>query len=128
MHTLFLRCGPICALIMARPERKYYTGFPVYKLSLRMAFRVSSDNIDEVDRYKAIRSIANGFIAKPDIRELIFKRDNYQCLICNSDKNLTIDHVISVLACYHDHISIEKLNHQDNLDTLCKSCNSAKLP
>jgi hypothetical protein len=52
------------------------------------------------------------------LRARIFRRDGYRCLVCHSSENLTIDHIVSVKA--------GGLSVQDNLQTLCRSCNISK--
>ncbi|MCX5963224.1 MAG: HNH endonuclease [Cyanobacteria bacterium] len=55
----------------------------------------------------------------PDaIRHYVFDRDNHQCQSCNTQKNLTIDHIIP--------INHGGSNDLSNLQTLCKRCNSSK--
>jgi len=52
------------------------------------------------------------------LRWSIFKRDSYKCVVCSSDSDLTVDHIIP-----------EKRGGKgtcDNLQTLCRSCNSIK--
>lgn len=66
---------------------------------------------------KEPRYIAQKFIRRKDVRNFIFDRDK-ACLACGSFKHLTIDHVIP--------ISKNGLNEIENLQTLCKSCNSRK--
>lgn len=51
-------------------------------------------------------------------RELIYKRDNYKCLCCESRKALTIDHITPVV--------MGGKYEADNYQTLCKSCNMRK--
>ncbi|MCH7736503.1 MAG: HNH endonuclease [Chloroflexi bacterium] len=53
-----------------------------------------------------------------NLRWAIFKRDDYRCLACSSDVDLTIDHIQPV--------SKGGLDNKYNLRTLCRSCNSAK--
>lgn len=64
------------------------------------------------------RKIAQKFIGKKNIREFIFKRDNYKCLSCGTKKKLSIDHI--------NPINKGGENKLSNLQTLCKSCNSKK--
>jgi len=51
------------------------------------------------------------------LRNKIFDRDK-KCLRCGATDNLTIDHIIPVI--------IGGKSYEDNLQTLCKSCNSWK--
>jgi hypothetical protein len=51
-------------------------------------------------------------------RENVFKRDNYECVYCGSNKNLTLDHVIPQSKGGKD--------SWDNLVTACKRCNGEK--
>ena len=53
-----------------------------------------------------------------DVRQKVFARDNHTCVRCGSKENLSIDHVIPrSKGGSHD---------ESNLQTLCRSCNSAK--
>ncbi len=54
----------------------------------------------------------------PEMRWAVFRRDGYACLYCGSESNLSIDHVFPV--------SRGGDNHPDNLQTLCRDCNSRK--
>lgn len=55
----------------------------------------------------------------PSRRELIFERDGYKCLCCGSSKDeLSIDHIIPE--------SEGGTKKMDNLQTLCRRCNSDK--
>ena len=58
-----------------------------------------------------------GFVT-PEIRKFILKRDKNKCITCKTKDNLTIDHVIS--------ISKGGLTNYNNLQVLCRSCNSKK--
>lgn len=78
--------------------------------------------------YKALRNSSACFIKKKEVRDFIFKRDGYKCVICQSVEGLQIDHIISVYACSVGEIPIEALNSENNLQTLCGSCNAAKKP
>lgn len=48
----------------------------------------------------------------------IFKRDGYACVSCGSDSDLTIDHAYPK--------SKGGTNDEENLRTMCRSCNSSK--
>lgn len=52
------------------------------------------------------------------IRRIIFERDGYKCKQCGTNKNLHADHIIPEVR--GGQATIE------NLQTLCKSCNSRK--
>lgn len=57
-------------------------------------------------------------IIKDDLRWEVWERDNFTCKHCGTRRNLTVDHILpeskgGTLAL-------------DNLQTLCKSCNSKK--
>lgn len=77
----------------------------------------NSIKIKELDSLQP-RLIAQKFIGKKDVRTEIFNRDGNLCLNCKSPERLTIDHIMP--------ISKGGDNHLDNLQTLCKSCNSRK--
>jgi 5-methylcytosine-specific restriction endonuclease McrA len=51
-------------------------------------------------------------------RQNIFKRDEFKCLYCGSENNLTIDHVMPS--------SRGGRNSWENLATCCKGCNGKK--
>lgn len=61
---------------------------------------------------------ADKYIAKKEVRSVIFGRNNFQCVKCASVDDLTVDHIFPVAAGGTDHL--------DNLQTLCRSCNSSK--
>jgi len=52
------------------------------------------------------------------LRIRVFERDHYRCLHCGSWKRLSVDHIIPE--------SKGGPTRFDNLQTLCKSCNSIK--
>lgn len=54
----------------------------------------------------------------PDLREWIIDRDGGICIECSSEEDLTVDHVIPVI--------LGGKTNPDNLQTLCRSCNSRK--
>ena len=53
---------------------------------------------------------------QPELRQMVLKRDEYQCVKCGSDENLECHHIIPV--------SIEPLlsADMDNCITLCSEC------
>lgn len=54
----------------------------------------------------------------PKLRDQVLARDDYQCCYCGATEHLTIDHI-------HP-LSKGGSNELDNLQTLCRSCNSRK--
>ncbi len=52
------------------------------------------------------------------LRQAVFKRDGYKCLLCKSTMNLTIDHIKPV--------SRDGQTVYENLQTLCRDCNEEK--
>ena len=53
-----------------------------------------------------------------ELRDIIYKRDGYECQYCGSKENLVIDHIIP--------FSKGGKTELNNLQTLCKKCNSEK--
>lgn len=60
----------------------------------------------------------SGSSVSETLRWEIWERDNYACRSCGSKRRLTIDHI-------HPR-SKGGTDHPDNLQTLCRSCNSKK--
>ncbi len=52
------------------------------------------------------------------LKMVVWRRDGFNCLVCNSEEDLTCDHIIPE--------SQGGETVEDNLQTLCKSCNSKK--
>ena len=71
---------------------------------------------------KYLRNEASNYIKRKAVREFILKRDGYKCKKCGSTENLQIDHIKSVRS----YGEIMNVNTLDNLQVLCKSCNSGK--
>lgn len=67
---------------------------------------------------KIFMSLKKAGFVTPLIRETILERDHRKCLNCKSEKNLTMDHILPV--------SKGGITIDDNLQTLCNSCNSVK--
>lgn len=53
------------------------------------------------------------------LRAFVFKRDGYRCVRCGADSPLVLDHEVSRRN--------GGTHHPDNLQTLCKTCNSSKV-
>ena len=76
------------------------------------------DNKERLD-YLRNRSRASNYTHQPEVRARIFGRDGYKCVRCGIPDDLTIDHIIAVCRGGN--------NDDNNLQTLCRSCNSGKL-
>jgi len=68
--------------------------------------------------YPERRKRANYRISEKHLRLMIFYRDGNKCVQCPATSKLTIDHIIPVLRGGSD--------EPENLQTLCRSCNSQK--
>lgn len=79
-------------------------------------------------RYKYLRNSSSGFIKKKTVKDIIMKACNYCCAVCGNTNDLQIDHIISVYQVAIKAHPIEKLNTKENLQALCKPCNSRKNP
>lgn len=54
----------------------------------------------------------------PKVRFLVFDREGWRCVQCGSVEDLTLDHIYPW--------SLGGSDNEDNLQTLCKPCNSSK--
>jgi hypothetical protein len=68
--------------------------------------------------YPERRKRANYEISIKHLRAMVFSRDGYKCKQCGYGRDLTLDHVTPVL--------LGGSNEPDNLQTLCRRCNSRK--
>lgn len=82
----------------------------------------------EKQLYNRLRGSSSAFISRTEVRARVFLKDGHACVKCGSNQNLQVDHVNSVLLCSMGKYPFEKLNNLENLQTLCKSCNSSKTP
>lgn len=69
-------------------------------------------------RYFIRRIEANKAISDPELRTRVMQRDGFRCRRCSTTSNLSIDHIIPVLAGGDD--------GDGNLQVLCRPCNSRK--
>ena len=74
--------------------------------------------IDEQEAKKLTRSARKRDVISVDVRERVIERDGSKCLKCGRGDSLQIDHILPV--------RFGGKNNYDNLQTLCKSCNTAK--
>lgn len=68
--------------------------------------------------YAERRKRANCVISKVELRYTIFSRDGWKCVKCLRTDKLSVDHIVPVAENGSDEL--------DNLQTLCRSCNSSK--
>lgn len=54
----------------------------------------------------------------PHLREWIIDRDGNRCIECDTSEDLTVDHIVPVI--------LGGKTNPDNLQTLCRPCNSRK--
>lgn len=111
---------------MARPNKTGLDYFPKWNPQMKTMEMLS--NISEKVRYKALRNSSSAFIKRIDVRNVIFARDNYKCVICGSSDDLQIDHIHSVYSVIKGKYPMEELNTIENLRILCKHCNASKIP
>ena len=77
--------------------------------------------------FKVFRSSCSYFISKPDVRKIVFQKNDNKCCDCGSINDLQIDHIKSVYHCFRNDL-IWFCNTEKNLQTLCFNCNSKKAP
>ena len=60
--------------------------------------------------------------------DTLIKKDGAKCRVCGTDKNLTIDHVVpwSLVSQFTGDNDKFKYGDYDNMEILCKRCNSFK--
>ena len=71
---------------------------------------------DEIRKNKATSYQKRGVPKK--IKAIVHSKDNYACVICKNTEDLCVDHILPEVEGGSDDI--------DNLQTLCRSCNSKK--
>jgi len=108
---------------MARPIKE---GFPKWNPQRTTIFVINLSDIKL--KYKKLRNSSSAFIKRKDVKDYIFKRDNYKCVLCGGKKNLQVDHIHSVWEVVHNKYPLELLNTEGNLQILCKKCNAGKSP
>ena len=110
----------------------YYKKLLINNTNWNVSYFYSSEQIDKLVRYldqikdrinykkskKYIRVQASIFTGNKKNRNAIFNRDGKVCKNCGTTKDLTLDHIIPV--------SKGGENTLDNLQVLCRSCNSKK--
>ena len=110
---------------MARPK-KNTNHFPKWKPNWKLT-RILNDAIDRKYAFKKCRNSSSAFIKRSDVRNLILQKSNSKCAQCSSKENLQVDHIESVLSCFKSN-PFEFCNSYENLQILCKTCNTSKAP
>ena len=114
-------------MIMETPEKNNDDCFPEWNPTRKVVY-ILEESINRRKAYLSLKYSSSGFVTKSVVRNYIFNRDGHKCLLCGKKTNLSIDHINSVLSAFDGRSDINKLNTKGNLQTLCRSCNSAKLP
>lgn len=76
--------------------------------------------------FKHYRNISSGFVNKA--RKYIIEKYGSKCLKCGCESDIQIDHVIPVKYGFDKGFTVEEINTVENLQVLCRSCNSSKSP
>jgi 5-methylcytosine-specific restriction endonuclease McrA len=83
--------------------------------SYEVAKRIAAKN---PELFKAIKAVYRRLTRNPKLRQAVFERDGRRCLCCMATSDLVIDHIVPVLS--------GGTNDPNNLQTLCRPCNSRK--
>lgn len=67
---------------------------------------------------KKIRKAKNRRQPTKRLRDRVYERDNYKCVVCGTSENLTVDHRIPYSKGGKTELS--------NLQTMCECCNQKK--
>jgi len=73
--------------------------------------------VSALDMAKSKRVSPNRNIPQ-DVKNAVWKRDERQCVMCGSNKDLQYDHIIP--------LSLGGGNQVENIQLLCKDCNLTK--
>lgn len=107
---------------MAKLRAEY---FPLWKPHYRTEEKFYFSN--QV-AYKALRSSSSSFIKNPIVRKMVMEKCGNKCVSCGNRDDLQIDHIISVYSAYLNKSLVGQLNTYQNLQVLCKACNTSKPP
>ena len=99
---------------------------PCWNPSYRL-LNTLSDAIDRKETFKKFRSSCSNFIKKDSVRIFILNKFNNKCVNCDSKERLEIDHIQSVYSCFIN-MNYYYCNKEENLQVLCKKCNTSKIP
>lgn len=95
-------------------------------LAMQKEFREKKEQDERYARRKGItyedliriRQTRRARSIRGSVRKEVMARDNYQCRYCGATNDLAIDHIFP--------FSRGGSNEADNLQVLCRSCNSSK--
>lgn len=85
------------------------------------------NNLDLKKSFKAFRSSSSAFVSNKKVRDFILNKFNNKCNNCGSKELLEIDHIKSVYNCFYSK-DYFYCNSLENLQVLCKKCNTSKKP
>lgn len=85
------------------------------------------NNLDLKKSFKAFRSSSSAFVSNKKVREFILNKFENKCINCGSKELLEIDHIKSVFSCFYSK-DYFYCNSLENLQVLCKKCNTSKKP
>lgn len=85
---------------------------------IRGYIEICINELHRLNLYKTRRYAASLYTSNPIVRNNIFERDGRKCIKCGDTESLTLDHIVPIIKGGD--------NSLDNLQVLCKSCNSSK--
>ena len=74
------------------------------------------------ERIKAYQNVASCYISKKQVREYFFKKYDYKCPVCGSEKDLQLHHKKWVARCAQEQDPVWEMNDEENIMVLCKKC------
>lgn len=111
---------------MAREPKKDVDHFLIWKPRRRL-MNLLEDYLDKKEAFKKFRNASSSYIQNKRLRAYILDKFNNKCVLCDSVNSLEIDHIESVLSCFKKE-KFQFCNSEENLQVLCKKCNSSKAP
>lgn len=100
--------------------------FPIWS-PLKTTLRKIGSTLNEKQAFKSFRNSSSGFVKNEIVRKSILEKCGNKCVNCNSVLNLEIDHKKSVYYCFKNGL-LSFCNTYENLQILCKKCNTSKQP
>lgn len=109
--------GPLLTLVYENPDSLGQNGGDGRSLALQRIIQ-NFEELLPLSKFPAKNQKKNRTELSAWKRTTVMERDRYRCRHCGTHLNLTIDHIIAVAN--------GGGNGLENLQTLCKSCNSSK--